>query len=399
MFEKNETTQDNLSLEISDAISEKESVKFTINIKTEIPSYTAARGQTYSVVRSYSDFVWLHTSLSENELYYGLLIPPKPYKPDFESSSHRMHKLKEDENQMTQEEQNQVKTELESEYLALFKKTVAVHETFLTRVVQHETLRNDHDLRIFLTFDGELEVRGKNAKEKITSWFNKGQQAFDNIISDKQTDPDDFYESKKLWLNEYHTRIQDGRKKANEFTKAHRDVGQDYGSIGFLSRKAITIEAASSEARKVGLDKICNVVSLHLPKLKKWEVRAGTDTELKLNDLFKYYDYETSAAKDLLYRRQKTMENLEKRNRELEMARVKNKDIIQCEQRQQETAEKFEKLSALGKEELKKFSNTRFEVFQKNLVELGELQVKHSRNRIAILEKLIGEVENVNTEL
>jgi len=65
---------------------------------------------------------------------------------------------------------------------------------------------NDHDLRIFLTFDGELEVRGKNAKEKITSWFNKGQQAFDNIISDKQTDPDDFYESKKLWLNEYHTR-------------------------------------------------------------------------------------------------------------------------------------------------------------------------------------------------
>ena len=67
--------------------------------------------------------------------------------------------------------------------------------------------RNDHDLRIFLTFDGELEVRGKNAKEKITSWFNKGQQAFDNIISDKQTDPDDFYESKKLWLNEYHTRF------------------------------------------------------------------------------------------------------------------------------------------------------------------------------------------------
>ena len=65
----------------------------------------------------------------------------------------------------------------------------------------------------------------------------------------------------------------------------------------------------------------------------------------------------------------------------------------------QETAEKFEKLSALGKDELKKFSNTRFEVFQKNLVELGELQVKHSRNRIAILEKLISEVENVNTEL
>ena len=40
-------------------------------------------------------------------------------------------------------------------------------------------------------------------------------------------------------------------------------------------------------------------------------------------------------CKQIIFRRQKTMENLEKRNRELEMARVKNKDIIQCEQRQQ----------------------------------------------------------------
>ena len=71
-------------------------------------------------------------------------------------------------------------------------------------------------MRIFLTFDGELEVRGKNAKEKITSWFNKGQQAFDNIISDKQTDPDDFYESKKLWLNEYHTRYVKYRSAPNQ---------------------------------------------------------------------------------------------------------------------------------------------------------------------------------------
>jgi len=79
--------------------------------------------------------------------------------------------------------------------------------------------RNDHDLRIFLTFDGELEVRGKNAKEKITSWFNKGQQAFDNIISDKQTDPDDFYESKKLWLNEYHTRLVGRSNQSNHLPR------------------------------------------------------------------------------------------------------------------------------------------------------------------------------------
>ena len=66
--------------------------------------------------------------------------------------------------------------------------------------------RNDHDLRIFLTYDGDLAVRGKNAKEKLTGWFTKGQQAFDTIMTDKQPDPDEYYEEKKIWLNEYHTR-------------------------------------------------------------------------------------------------------------------------------------------------------------------------------------------------
>ena len=67
---------------------------------------------------------------------------------------------------------------------------------------------NDHDLRVFLTHDGDLEVRGKNTKEKLVGWWSKGQQAFDTIISDKQTDPDEFYENKKLWLQEYHTRYR-----------------------------------------------------------------------------------------------------------------------------------------------------------------------------------------------
>ena len=40
-------------------------------------------------------------------------------------------------------------------------------------------------------------MRGKNAKEKLTGWFTKGQQAFDTIMTDKQTDPDEYYEEKK----------------------------------------------------------------------------------------------------------------------------------------------------------------------------------------------------------
>ena len=70
-----------------------------------------------------------------------MLIPPKPYRPDFEQSGSRFSRIKESEAQMSQEEKDQLKSELESEYLALFKKTVAMHEAFLVRIVNHEKLR------------------------------------------------------------------------------------------------------------------------------------------------------------------------------------------------------------------------------------------------------------------
>lgn len=42
------------------------------------------------------------------------------------------------------------------EYLATFKKTVAMHEVFLQRLASHPTLRNDHHYQVFLEFDGDV---------------------------------------------------------------------------------------------------------------------------------------------------------------------------------------------------------------------------------------------------
>ena len=56
-----------------------------------------------------------------------------------------------------------------------------------------------------------MNVRGKNAKEKLTGWLSKGQQAFDTIISDKVRDPDEFFEERKNWITEYHTRFKKKR--------------------------------------------------------------------------------------------------------------------------------------------------------------------------------------------
>lgn len=44
--------------------------------------------------------------------------------------------------------------------MATFKKTVAMHEMFLTRLAHHPVFRNDHNLRVFLEYDQDLCVRG-----------------------------------------------------------------------------------------------------------------------------------------------------------------------------------------------------------------------------------------------
>lgn len=43
-----------------------------------------------------------------------------------------------------------------SEYLATFKKTVAMHEVFLTRLAAHPVLRNDHNFRVFLEYKDDV---------------------------------------------------------------------------------------------------------------------------------------------------------------------------------------------------------------------------------------------------
>ena len=53
---------------------------------------------------------------------------------------------------MTEDEYKKLRKELESDYLALFKKTVAMHEIYLLRIAAHTKLREDSNFRVFLEY-------------------------------------------------------------------------------------------------------------------------------------------------------------------------------------------------------------------------------------------------------
>ena len=60
--------------------------------------------------------------LLDNPAYAGYIVPPAPPRPDFDASREKLQKLGEAESgQLTKEEFNKMKQELEGEYLATFK--------------------------------------------------------------------------------------------------------------------------------------------------------------------------------------------------------------------------------------------------------------------------------------
>ncbi|XP_070378567.1 sorting nexin-6 isoform X1 [Dermacentor albipictus] len=374
-----------LLVDISDALSERDKVKFTVHTKTTLPDFQKPE---FSVLRQHEEFIWLHDALEECESYAGFIIPPAPPRPDFDASREKLQKLGEGEGSMTKEEFTKMKQELEAEYLATFKKTVAMHELFLQRLALHPVFRTDSNFHVFLEYEKELSVRGKNKKERLAGILSHlGKSADDLRLSSTQKDVDEFFEHERNFLTEYHTHVRDATTKADRMTRAHKNVADSYIKISSCLTQLATVE--SSE-----LEKFFPKVAESFEKARKIEGRVATDEDLKLSDTLRYYMRDTSAAKDLLYRRLRCLANYENANRALERARNKNKEVQAAEAAQQEACEKFEGISKQAKQELTDFKTRRVSNFRKNLLELVELELKHAKAQVQLLKSSIALLKN-----
>ncbi|KAI6198378.1 PX domain-containing protein [Aphelenchoides fujianensis] len=380
-----EADDDAIQVDISDALSERDKVKYTVHTRTTLPGFAK---EEMSVVREHEEFIWLHTSFDDNEEYAGFIIPPAPPRPDFDASREKLQKLGEGEATMTKEEFSKMKQELEQEYLASFKKTVAMHETFLCRLAAHPIFRKDTNFRIFLEYDQELSVRGRNKKELVGSFFKRFTQSADEVLlSGQASDPPKTWTTslkhEKHSIIEYNTHVKDATAKADRTCRYRRSVAESYAKIAMNLNKCGFLEVAQGD-KDFGnfLAKMTDV----LERLKKLEARVGTDQELKEADTLRYFTRESQAGKDLLYRRMRCLANYESANKNLERVRGKNKD---AELEQAEVCKKFGDISTLAKSELQALKKRRVEAFKRNLNDLVDLQIKHSKNKLALLQSVI----------
>uniref|UniRef100_A0A8C5SHC6 Sorting nexin 6 n=1 Tax=Laticauda laticaudata TaxID=8630 RepID=A0A8C5SHC6_LATLA len=177
-------------------------------------------------------------------------------------------------------------------------------------------------------------------------------------------DVDDFFEHERTFLVEYHNRVKDSSLKSDKMTRSHKKNCLLY--LLFIYRFFLKVSELFDKTRKV-------------------EARVSADEDLKLSDLLKYYLRESQAAKDLLYRRSRSLVDYENANKALDKARAKNKDVLQAENTQQLCCHKFEKISESAKQELIDFKTRRVAAFRKNLVELAELELKHAKVIVSFL--------------
>ncbi|PAV91783.1 hypothetical protein WR25_24326 [Diploscapter pachys] len=345
-------------VDISDALSEREKVKYTVHTKTRMSDM---KPET-SVIRDHEEFLWLHSVLDENENYAGFIIPPAPPRPDFDASREKLQKLGESESTLTKEEFSKMKQELEQDYLAQFKKTVAMHEVFLQRIAAHPVFRHDTNFRIFLQYENDLSVRGKNSKEKVGSFWKRFTQSADEVLLSGQKDVDDFFERERNHLVEYHLHIKETHQKGEKMIRFRKNVAETNAKIADCLERLARSEPDKMLARTLARGADANL------KIKKVEARAANDEELKLVDTLSYFSRETQAAKDLLYRRMRCLANFEAANKNLERARGKNREIQDLNKR-------------------------RIHAFKKNMIDLADLQIKHCKTEIQLLNESIAKLK------
>jgi len=206
------------------------------------------------------------------------------------------------------------------------------------------------------------------------------------LLSSTMKDVDEFFERERLFLTEYFSHIRDATAKADRMTRSHKNVADTYIKMSSALIQLATIDQTDLE---IFYSKVADC----LEKARKTEGRIASDEDLKLSDSLRYYMRDTSAAKELLYRRLRCLANYENANRNLEKARSRNKEVPSAESAQVEACEKFENISKLAKQELMDFKTRRVVAFRKNLVELAELELKHSRAEVQLLKSCLSSLQ------
>ncbi|EGD78876.1 hypothetical protein PTSG_01853 [Salpingoeca rosetta] len=375
---------DVLNVKIADALNEQNKVKFYVHTTTTLPRF---QKKDIQVVREHAEFVWLHDRFVESPTYAGLLIPPCPPKPDFQQSQQKLAKLQAHDSNMTPEEVEKLKQEIQSEYLAAFQKTVAMHEVFLKRLVSHPKFRDDHTLQVFLEYEQDLDCKLKSTREKALDFLRSKAKTFDSSFSSFK-DADEFFDDQRSFITRYLLAIKEARSKAAQKTEKRMQLSVSFNRAG---TELVHYGNLYDTDHPVG--ELIRLVGNVLRKCQTIEKRLATKEDLKLTDLLRYYEADANAAKDLMVRRIKCLQDKERADKALVKAQQTQKKVDECQQAATEAEERSISITDTARDELGAFQRRRVAAFRKGIMQYTQYQIRQAREKQHVWRQVIDALE------
>ncbi|WWC70926.1 uncharacterized protein I206_104878 [Kwoniella pini CBS 10737] len=314
---------------------------YTVRTQTTSPHY---RKGTFSVLRRFSDFLWLLEILTFNNP--GIVLPPMPGKHTFGRFQDQF---------------------IETRRNALQK--------FITKITSHPVLQLDPDLRIFLESDN-FSIDSKNRKNEILILEKSQALSADRIWNtNKFIEFDDWFESRNGFLNSLENQLKNLSKSIEQSSKLKLELSNSIlefsENILILSESDLNFELIEN-LKKLNLilkeekelnENQAKFQVINLLNLTDEYIKIINQVKIAFNGRIKSYNQWQQSEKELT----RLKNNKSKNNNNGKLINNNFNDIIEAERTVRENHINFENLTKLTKNEFIRFERGRIEEFKLTL--------------------------------
>lgn len=336
-------------------------IVYTVSTKTNSPHY---RKPQFSVLRRYSDFLWLFETLSLNKP--GVFIPPVPEKQGFGRFQGAF---------------------VEARRLAL--------NNCIQKIANHPILATDEDFKFFIESDSfALDVKHRKAEiaQEKTGGF------LSSITGPKFYETDEWFDAKRSYIDALESQLRGLAKSVETVSKSRAEVAAATGEFAEtlvvlstsdlskqLSQSLAALADVHKKARKLEEDQSQDDLILLMGIVEEYirligSVRLTFASRIRLHAAWQNANAEA--------KRVRTAHDKARRQGRIPQDRVgmSMHEVADAEKRAADAKFEFDQCSRLIKAEMARFEKERIDDFKKNLEALLEGMIQRQQDIIESLE-------------
>ncbi|BEJ17301.1 hypothetical protein CspHIS471_0607020 [Cutaneotrichosporon sp. HIS471] len=338
-------------------------VVYTVRTKTTSPHY---RRGDFSVLRRFSDFLWLYEQLTANNP--GVIVPPVPDKHAFGRFQEQF---------------------IETRRAAL--------QRCLTKITAHPILQLDPDLRLFIESDSfALDIKNRRAGAETPSTPSAG--LLSSWTGPRYVEKDEWFDQRKAYLDHLEGHLKSLSKSLDLASKARLDMAVAVGDVADAAQALADSELGAAMCAALG-----RLADLARREKGAGEAHATADVSQLLNLSDEYvrfigsvrlafgsrvraYHAWQAALKEVTRIRQ-VRDKARLQGRPPAQGGISMAEQAEAERRMRDTSADFEAQSKLVKAEFARFERERVDEFRRTLTANLDGQIARQRELVTAWEE------------